>query len=366
MPIYKYKNSKGQVMYYLKVSYKGKQYLKRDFASKKDAREYELNFIDNYQNNKLEIRKVTFKFASDQFLKKYKTRCKLSSFDVKFRRIHFHLISYFGLKRVNEITLNDFQSFIELKLKENLNVPYINKLISDLKQIFIYAKDYLSSSNDIYIKFDMLKDHSVKRNVAYISTEDFKKFLAAIPSSDYIYGLMFKTAYLTGLRFSEIVSLKVCNYNNASKTLTIDHQSQYITIKHSFVNSSPKTINSNRIVYLSTELALEIVLFINQSKVKNNHYLFFSKNRRKHIIKTTVQNKIKKYCDLAHIEVFRFHTLRKSFATNLIINNANDNIVAKVLGHDSINTTNKYYLALPVDQQEVIKNLITTIDKKLS
>ena len=85
---------------------------------------------------------------------------------------------------MNEITLNDFQSFIELKLKENLNVPYINKLISDLKQIFIYAKDYLSSSNDIYIKFDMLKDHSVKRNVAYISTEDFKKFLAAIPSSD--------------------------------------------------------------------------------------------------------------------------------------------------------------------------------------
>ena len=50
----------------------------------------------------------------------------------------------------------------------------------------------------------------------------------------------------------------------------------------------------------------------------------------------------------------------------MIINNANDNIVAKVLGHDSINTTNKYYLALPVDQQEVIKNLITKIDKKLS
>ena len=35
MPIYKYKNSKGQVMYYLKVSYKGKQYMKRGFASKK-------------------------------------------------------------------------------------------------------------------------------------------------------------------------------------------------------------------------------------------------------------------------------------------------------------------------------------------
>ena len=255
------------------------------------------------------------------------------------------MTSYFGLKRTNEITLNDFQSFIELKWKEDLNVPYINKLISDLKQIFIYAKDYLSSSNNIYIKFDMLKDHSFKRNVAYISTEDFKKFLAVIPSSDYIYRLMFKTAYLIGLRFSEIVSLKVCNYINASKTFTIDHQSQYITIKHAFVNSSPKTINSNRIVYLSTELASEIELF--KYKLKNNHYLFFSKNRRKHIIKTTVQNKIKKYCDLAHIEVFRFHTLRKSFATNLIINN----VLVMIL----LIQQTKYYLALPIEQQEVIK-----------
>ena len=366
MPIYKYKNSKGQVMYYLKVSYKGKQYLKRGFASKKDAREYELNFIDNYQNNKLEKRNVTFKFASEQFLKKYKTRCKLSSFDVKFRRIHFHLISYFGLKRVNEITLNDFQSFIELKLKENLNATYINKLICDFKQILIFSKDYLSCQNDIYLKIDKLNDYSIKKNIEYLSIEDIKKFLSVIPSSDYIYFLMFKIAYLTGLRFSEIVSLKVCNYNNANKTFTIDHQSQYITIKHSFINSSPKTINSNRIIYLNCELASEIELFINQYKLKNNHYLFFSKNRRKHIIKTTVQNKIKKYCDLAHIEVFRFHTLRKSFATNLIINNVNDNIVAKVLGHDSINTTNKYYLALPSDQQEIIRSLITKIDKKLS
>ena len=185
MPIYKYKNSKGQVMYYLKVSYKGKQYLKRGFASKKDAREYELNFIDNYQNNKLEKRNVTFKFASEQFLKKYKTRCKLSSFDVKFRRIHFHLISYFGLKRVNEITLNDFQSFIELKLKENLNATYINKLICDFKQILIFSKDYLSCQNDIYLKIDKLNDYLIKKNIEYLSIEDIKKFLSVIPSSDY-------------------------------------------------------------------------------------------------------------------------------------------------------------------------------------
>ena len=267
---------------------------------------------------------------------------------------------------MNEITLNDFQDFIELKLKENLNAAYINKLICDFKQILIFSKDYLSCQNDIYLKIDKLNDYSIKKNIEYLSIEDIKKFLSVIPSSDYIYFLMFKIAYLTGLRFSEVVSLKVFNCNLVTKTLIIDHQSQYITIKHSFINSSPKTINSNRIIYLNSELASEIETFIDHFKLKSNHYLFFSKNRRRHIIKTTVQNKIKKYCMLSGINVFKFHTLRKSFATNLILNNVNDNIVIKLLGHDSISTTNKYYLALPSDQQEIIRSLITKIDKKLS
>jgi integrase len=60
-----------------------------------------------------------------------------------------------------------------------------------------------------------------------------------------------------------------------------------------------------------------------------------------------VSHKIKYYYKIAGIEGANLHSLRKTFGSLLLQNGAADLFtVSKLLGHSSVNTTEKYYVDL--------------------
>ena len=81
-----------------------------------------------------------------------------------------------------------------------------------------------------------------------------------------------------------------------------------------------------------------------------------------------LRRELSRNSDLRKLCGFHFNVkdLRTTFATMCAENGVQQNVIAKWLGHTNVTTTNKYYLALPSDQQEIIRSLITKIDKKLS
>lgn len=364
MPIYKYIKH-GKTCYYVKLTYHSKQYMKRGFRTKQEAKQYEFDFF-KYDYGK--FKNVYFKEVIDSYLKKYKLTNKLSTYDGTYRRIHYHIYDYFKC-RIRDLTIKDFELFIDYKLKNSIKINYVNRLLSDLKLIAEHCEIYFGYRiNDIY-KLTKLKDHdTVKQDNEYLSLLDLEKLVNCIPEVDKVYKLMFIFDYFTGLRISELLGLKVSDFDFNKNCVYITHQNTYLSLEHKTIDSDVKTTNSNRVIYFNDFIKNSLLEHINKYKLRPSNYIFFTSDINKPIYTSSVRKKLKQYCIQANIREIKFHTFRKSFATNLIENNLNNNLVIKLLGHNSIQTTNKHYLSLTnKDKLEVVNlmdNLTVNFEKK--
>lgn len=89
-----------------------------------------------------------------------------------------------------------------------------------------------------------------------------------------------------------------------------------------------------------------------ESRTDNNPALFLAEYGQKRITSGTIQETFKTIRKRSGIECSP-HTLRHSFATNLLKNNANMRYVQVMLGHQSMQTTQMYTHVVDLDLQEV-------------
>ncbi|MEE9604294.1 MAG: site-specific integrase, partial [Candidatus Scalindua sp.] len=99
-------------------------------------------------------------------------------------------------------------------------------------------------------------------------------------------------------------------------------------------NGKPKTLPLNKVALGVLE---------QRSKVRSikNNLVFFNRNGKKinpHNLRTSFYIAIRK----AEIEDFRFHDLRHTFATRLAQAGVDLYKISKLLGHEDINTTQRY------------------------
>ncbi|MBU0880405.1 tyrosine-type recombinase/integrase [Patescibacteria group bacterium] len=158
--------------------------------------------------------------------------------------------------------------------------------------------------------------------------------------------------FSTGLRVSELCKLKIENIN-----LKKDYpksKTDFIENKNNLSNKTGEfTVRGKgskvRIVFLSADAKYWLEKYL---KIREdfNPYLFIShdkatKNRKEetNITTRTVQRLVQKYAKIAGItKQVTPHTLRHSYATNLLINGADIRSVQSMLGHSSITTTQIY------------------------
>lgn len=137
------------------------------------------------------------------------------------------------------------------------------------------------------------------------------------------------TLFSTGLRVSELVKLKKED---------ISHQRQEISI----IGKGGKS----RIVFLSTAAEENIKKYLKMRKDTNPH-LFVSHYRKNNRVTPlsprSIQRTIKKMAKKTGIvKPITPHTLRHSFATDLLINGADLRSVQSLLGHSSVTSTQIY------------------------
>lgn len=179
-----------------------------------------------------------------------------------------------------------------------------------------------------------------KRAIDFLETEEIERLLQA-PSSlkgkDEIVTLrdsaILESLFSTGLRVSELVALNVKQINIERGELLVKGKGR-----------------KERIVFLSDRAKEAIHQYL---KARSDNYkpLFLRKARTEDIddgeylrlTPRSIQRIIKKYASLAGIlKKVTPHTMRHSFATDLLINGADIRSVQEMLGHSSITTTQVY------------------------
>jgi len=252
----------------------------------------------------------------------------IESYSLDLRKFQNFLLS--RDKGVTSFLRADIIDFIETLRDEGYSISSICRFISSIKGLC----KYLIAEN--LIKEDPSENLQApkkwERLPKALSISEVRSFLELNTSVDkptnirnYI---MFELLYSSGLRVSELVSLKLEDVNLAAGFLRILGKG-----------------SKERIVPVSMRSMDKLKSYINQQrpeilKKRQSSYLFVT-GRGKPMTRQRFWQAIKVLGKKSGIELSP-HTLRHSFATHLLEGGADLRSVQKMLGHSDISTTQIY------------------------
>ena len=155
-------------------------------------------------------------------------------------------------------------------------------------------------------KVEMFKEKPRDRVISY---EEFETLISYLP--DHTVDIV-TVAYYTGMRRGEILSLKWNQVNLAERVVFLEETK----------NEEPRS------VYLNDE-ALEV---FRRCRFQHPEYVFTYKGKPV----TNIRRSFNRACQLAGIEDFRFHDLRRCCRTNLRKAGVDQSVSMKMLGHKTV------------------------------
>ncbi len=187
-------------------------------------------------------------------------------------------------------------------------------------------------------KIKLAKMRFDQKAIKFLILEQIKKLLE-VPQISTTTGLrdraILETLFSTGLRVAELVSL-----NREQVKISPDAPEQELEIVVVGKGNRPRPVYfSKRALewlakYFKTRSDKEKALFINYKGPKN---------ASKRLSSRSVENLVKRYALLAGIPTFTTpHTIRHSFATDLLMQGVDLRLVQEFLGHKNIATTQIY------------------------
>lgn len=170
------------------------------------------------------------------------------------------------------------------------------------------------------------------RSVDFLEIYELDRLFEAVPKDNKLQHLrdyaILQTLFSTGLRVSELTALKKEKINLQRGEFMVRGKG-----------------DKPRIVFMSDEAKTTLRRYLEKRK-DNNEYVFIShgiNSNAKFLTPRSVQRIIQKYATKAGIvKKVTPHTLRHSYATDLLINGADIRSVQALLGHSSITTTQVY------------------------
>jgi site-specific recombinase XerD len=244
-------------------------------------------------------------------------------------------------KKPHELTADDvwnYRIFLS-KQKDRTNKRTLQKSTQNYYLIALRSLLTFFASRDIISlpaeKIKLAKE-AKEKSIHFLKLEDLEKLFSAPVVSDLI-GLrdraILETLFSTGLRVAELVSLNKEQFNNIKNKKDLEIQ---IVGK----GEKPRTVYfSERSLfwlkkYLDTRRDSDKALFINYRAKKSD-------TRR--LTARSMERITKKYTKLAGLPLSTSpHTLRHSYATDLLEQGVDLRIIQEFLGHSNIATTQIY------------------------
>jgi integrase/recombinase XerD len=275
----------------------------------------------------MEMSDAIDRFLQSQLFERNLTRATVASY---YSDLKLFLKYYPDIKTTEELKKEDIDTFSFDQAVNGLNASSIRRRITTLKRFFLFLEDEKIAQN---LSGEVSIPKIAKKLPTYLTEEEVTRLLDSIDRSsnegkrDYA---IIEILYSSGLRVSELVSLRIRNINAQDGFLTVigkGKKQRMVPIRKEALEAVQDYIISYRMKL--KEIGDKSILFLNRRGEKlSRQYVFLL---------------VKKYAKLANIDKdIHPHTLRHSFATHLVEHGANLRSVQEMLGHTYLETTQIY------------------------
>jgi len=279
---------------------------------------------------------------------------------------------------VTEVAPLDIQRMLISKALDGYSRSTINKIYSLLSETFKMLLSTGKISYDVMILVKKPNNQIFIKEpapVKVLSVDALNK-LASIAEEQlddgtpaYRYGEALILMMHTGLRTCELQALRLEDIDLCQKTLYVNHSMSIIHDEENDCSKrilhSPKTEKSKRPIPLDARALLAVERLIDTTSDPDTGYLI-STSKGNVVTYGMLLKCFDRILKKAHIEHTGLHTLRHSFATNLLrsdVGKGHIKEISELLGHSTVSTTYQYYIGTDNENK---RNLVDSLNDALS
>lgn len=348
-----FKNEKNGTWYvqFRYTDWKGErqQKLKRGFATKREAQEWERAFLTE---KKADVT-MPFKTFAELYEKDIRPKLKENTWLTKEHIIKTKILPYFEQKSLCDITAKDVIAWQNEIRKEtnssgkSLSQGYLKTIHNQLSALFNHAiRIYGLKLNPAATVGNMGKEE--RKEMDFWTVEEYTKFSNEMMDKPVSY-YAFQMLYWCGIREGELLALTAGDFDFKNKTVTINKS--YQRLHGEDVITPPKTAKSNRTIKMPNFLCEEMQEYIT---------MFYSAGENDRIFpisKSYLHHEMTRGSEAAGVKRIRIHDLRHSHVSLLIDQGYQAVAIADRVGHESIDITYRYAHLYPSKQNEMVNTL---------
>ena len=238
-------------------------------------------------------------------------------------------IIYIDNEDIRYVSDDKFREYLQYLYNNYSNKSTISRKISSIRALYNYLVQKGHTKKNFFREVKVPKR---KRDLPNFLTTEEVETLITSPSND-VYGdrdvLMLELLYGTGVRVSELINIRLGDINMDDRSIRILGKG-----------------NKERIVLYGRYAAEALGVYLDNSyrelNRKGSEYLLLNKNGDRisdRYVRKIIERKARE-CEIG--KRVSPHTLRHTFATDMLNNGADLISVKDLMGHNSINTTSIY------------------------
>lgn len=322
--------------YYADWTGKRKHKVKRGFEKRRDAEQWEHEFLSKKQGEKATVATVAKAFANYSEKRMQLQHIKESTYEQKMRNLRLYILPYFEDVTIDSIRQMDLTCWVyELSQKKTpkgnpLKNSTINNAIALFREVFAFAKRNFGLRENPAEDVEKLKVQS--EPVLKIWTkEQFDIFYANLDRE--LHRTLFNLLWWSGLRVGEALAL-----------LKTDIHDDYISVTKTFRRvhgvdrfTTPKTKSSVRKVKVPPFIITQLQNYIARL------YSFKDNDRIFPLTISSASSVLYYHEKKLGLPTISLHCLRHSYASMLLHATGDVTVVASQLGHANPEITLRVY-----------------------
>ena len=326
-----------------------KQKCKRGFATRKEALDWEREFLQQQAADM----DMNFSAFVELYSRDMKTRLRLNTWQTKENIIQNKLMPYFGNKSMSEVSAKDIiqwqNEMMNMRGKDGkpFSATYLKTMHNQVSAIFNHAVKFYDLRSNPAAKAGSVGKKEAK-DMLFWTKDEYLKFADAMmdkPLSFYAYEML----YWCGIRLGELLALTPADFDFEKSTVSISKS--YQRLNREDVITEPKTPKSNRIIKMPDFLCQEIREYM------NTLYSCEVGDRLFPISKSYLHHEMDRGAKQSGVKRIRVHDLRHSHVSHLIELGFSAVAIADRVGHESIDITYRYAHLFPSKQVEIADKL---------
>ncbi|MCF0130765.1 MAG: site-specific integrase [Pseudobutyrivibrio sp.] len=322
---------------------------KRGFATKREALEYEREFL----LKKAKDINMSFEKFVEIYMDDLRPRLKPSTYENKQYIIRDKILPYFRCKSLAEITPTDVIQWQNelLSFRDSEGKPYsptyLRSVQNQLSAIMNHACKYYDLPKNPCKQLSKMGKAKAKEMLFWTKDEylAFAEVMKEKPVSFYAFEIL----YWCGIREGELLALTRGDIDLAGRRLSVNKAFQ--VIRGCEVISTPKTDKSNRVIDMPEFLCDELEDYFGML------YKCDADTRLFEISKSYLHHEMDRGCKGAGVKRIRIHDLRHSHVAYLIELGFSTVEIAERLGHENISVTSTYSHLYPSKQKSMAEKI---------